>query len=295
MCLAVVVVSYETTTSVLALIDGLREQSRQMTTEQMPLELSITVVDNSVDDLGLPGRIASLPQPIPNVVIRCLEPMGNIGYGRGNNRGLAEAAARDRPDFFWVLNPDVSLRPDALNGLVLNLSRRDPRHPWFAGTVTYNAGHHSCGLIAFDPLTMHRRDSCVAAQVLYPAGHSIVMSDGFWRQFGGFDPAYFLFFEEIDLACRALAAGVVPDSIAGAAVEHQGGAGTGSALRFAQRPSTTHYNAARSALLFYKRHFPNLVLVPVALKLAHALFLAVRARPHKALYTLAGVWSGIRT
>jgi N-acetylglucosaminyl-diphospho-decaprenol L-rhamnosyltransferase len=89
-----------------------------------------------------------------------------------------------------------------------------------------------------------------------------------FEEVGGFDPGYFMYFEEMDFCLRLHRAGwrVVYDP--GASVTHILGGSTRSA------PYRKVWNHHRSALRFYCRRYardPRLLLAPLV-----ALFLALR-------------------
>ena len=76
----------------------------------LPLDdpaVEVIVVDSASQD-GTPARVAA---EFPAVtLIACTE---NVGYSKGNNLGFARA----RGDYWFVLNPDTVLEPDALDAL----------------------------------------------------------------------------------------------------------------------------------------------------------------------------------
>src|SRR5678816_2616934 len=68
------------------------------------------------------------------------------------------------------------------------------------------------------------------------------------RDSGGFDPSFFMYFEEVDLAFRMLKAGWETHFSPDARITHFGGAST----RYQRRAMYAQYH--RAALQFYERH-----------------------------------------
>ncbi len=77
---------------------------------------AVTVVDNASTDPGLDAVRAEHPEA------RWLMNERNAGYSRGANQGMAEADA----DYWLILNPDIVIRPGALDAL-LAFADRTPR------------------------------------------------------------------------------------------------------------------------------------------------------------------------
>jgi GT2 family glycosyltransferase len=148
---------------------------------------------------------------------------GNIGYGRGHNLAITETAC----DYHLVLNPDVFLQPDALvQGLAWLQSR--PETVAVAPAISNGKGEPESAckqypsvldllLRGFAPGFVRRlfqrrlaRYSMQALSHNEPTDNIPIISGCcmLWRSsalraLDGFDPRYFLYFEDFDLSLRA--------------------------------------------------------------------------------------------
>ncbi len=170
----------------------------------------------------------------------------NLGYGRAANRGAATSAAR-AADYLLVCNPDLDLCPGAVDALVLALAT-DPTlgavgpglwnddgslypsartFPDIADAV----GHGLLGLIApGNRFTRRYRlldwDHSRSAQVDWVSGACFLVRREAWDAVGGFDPAYFMYMEDVDLCWRLHRAGWAVGYEPAARVRHAQGAST---------------------------------------------------------------------
>jgi hypothetical protein len=89
------------------------QEAGRLARQQYPLQLGLTLVDNSSDD-AVHGRIAgwldSFKTSAPDWTLDLVRSPGNIGYGRGNNLVIAGV----RSDYHIVVNPDLFVDADAL-------------------------------------------------------------------------------------------------------------------------------------------------------------------------------------
>ncbi|MCC2334338.1 glycosyltransferase [Cellulomonas wangsupingiae] len=207
-------------------------------------DLLVVVVDNSPrpqDTAAAAGLCASrgwLHVPVPNE-----------GFGAGVDAGLREAAAHGAQAVL-VLNPDLAVTPDAALGLLATARERDalvaPRvdrpdgRPWFtSGTLDERAGT--------------TRAVGDRARVDWLSGACLAATTSTWSRLGGFDPRYFLYWEDVDLGRRATRAGVplvVREDVT--AVHDVGGTQSTAGSR---RKSDTYYREnCRGRLVFAAHH-----------------------------------------
>jgi len=127
----------------------------------------------------------------------------NIGFGRGHN---ANAALGSAPHLL-VVNPDCVLEPAAL-GKLMEFATRDTQDAaaWEMRQIPYE--HPK----AYDPVTLETQWTSGAATLYRRAAFETV---------GGFDAAFFLYGEDVDLSWRLRASGHVLRYVPQAAVVHR--------------------------------------------------------------------------
>jgi N-acetylglucosaminyl-diphospho-decaprenol L-rhamnosyltransferase len=231
---------------------------------------SVVVVEN-----GAPGSTAAalddlLEQRPPRV--RIVRPGSNVGFGAGVNRGLA-ALAGAVPPAEWVLvsNSDLVVHCGALSALSSELESRPawaivgPRLFTETGEVypsvrnfpsfTDAAGHALLALFKPDnPFTRRYKpeppEGDRVTEAGWVSGSCFLARRAALEELGGFDEAYFMYAEDMDLCWRAHHAGWGVGFAGTAAVTHVQGVSTArhpyqmmvahhrSALRFTFRTTT---------------------------------------------------------
>ncbi len=153
-----------------------------------------------------------------------IEGHGNVGYGRGHNLAIERTQAR----FHLILNPDIDLAPDALDE-ALQFLLRYPEVGLLAPQIAGADGNLQflCRrppalldllIRGFLPRSMRKffdrrlayyemRDVIGTRDVVYDppiiSGCFMLFNTEVLRAVGGFDPRYFLYFEDYDLSLRA--------------------------------------------------------------------------------------------
>lgn len=161
--------------------------------------LEVIVVDNAPDD----GPAAWLERSYPQV--RVLANASNGGYAGGNNLGLAAATG----EFVLILNPDTELHPGALGALV-EAARRHPDALVTAKLLQADGTLNACGLqMHYTGVSSCRGlgQSAAAHAGVHPvpllSGAAFIAAREVLKKVGGFDEAYFMYYEDIDLSLRA--------------------------------------------------------------------------------------------
>lgn len=166
----------------------------------------------------------------------------NPGFGAANNAGLARVTA----PVTVLLNPDCELRDDGLVRLTAIAAGRDallaPRLLNADGTVQRSAHPVPGGRDAFVPALVHPRvlprplrerfdpwRAETPRAVGWAIAACLVARTSLLRRLGPFDPAHFLFAEDLDLCLRAAAAGIPTELHPRVEVTHRGGTSTGAA------------------------------------------------------------------
>lgn len=203
--IAVVILNYNSGEDILSCLGSLWEVGE-------PLE--VVVVDNASSD-GSPQRIT---ERFPHVCMVRNE--RNLGFATAANQGVRASRA---PHVF-LLNPDATVRPQALTTLMRCLDER-PR-AGAVGPLVRNpdgsiqpskrgfpslpeaAMHGLLGLFwSTNPGTraylLTDTDLSQLRRVGWVAGHSVLLRREAFEAVGGFDERFFFFVEDVDL-CRRL-------------------------------------------------------------------------------------------
>jgi GT2 family glycosyltransferase len=228
-------------------------------------ESHVLVVANDAQPIGAELREVLAQWPHEAGRLELVEGHGNLGYGRANNLALGRAAS----DVHLVMNPDVELDRGALVAALRALER----HPGVGlvapavrgedGAVQYLCKRYPSVWVlflrGFAPAALRERFARHIADyemrdvigdaylegVPLASGCFMVARTALLAKVGGFDPRFFMYFEDYDLTLRlAREAGVayVPE----ARIVHLGGAASrkgwrhvawfvGSAWRFFSR------------------------------------------------------------
>ncbi|GAA3540305.1 glycosyltransferase family 2 protein [Amycolatopsis ultiminotia] len=241
-------------------------------------EVHVVVADNASTD-GAPEKAAERE----NVTLVSLGE--NAGYGTAANRGVA--ALDDSYGWVVVVNPDLEWEPGALDAL-LEVAGRWPRGAAFGplihdldGTVYPSArllpsfgrgiGHAVFGKVwPGNPWTReYRQDAATPAERTsgWLSGSCQLFRREAFDSVGGFDPRYFMYFEDVDLGDRLAKAGWLNVYAPSAGVMHIGGHSTAQAsakMLRAHHASAYRYLADRHQGLRWK---PVLAAVKLGLAL----------------------------
>jgi N-acetylglucosaminyl-diphospho-decaprenol L-rhamnosyltransferase len=229
---------------------------------------SVVVVEN-----GAPGSAAAAldellrrPPPPP---LRIVRPGRNVGFGAGVNRGLA-ALAGEAPPAEWVLvsNADLVVHRGSLSALSSALRSRPawaivgPRIFTETGEVYPSvrsfpsfmnaAGHALLALFNPDnPFTRRYKpdppEGDVVTEAGWVSGSCFLARRDALEELGGFDEAYFMYNEDMDLCWRAHHAGWGVGFVGAASVTHV------EAVSTARHPYQMMVAHHRSALRFTVR------------------------------------------
>ena len=238
---------------------------RAVADDPSPVVRSIVVVDNAGD--------LDAAAVAPARVLRCPD---NPGFGAGANRGVA--ALGDGPwDVLVALNNDVETAPGFLAAAVAAVGHdrvgaaggplyldRECRTLWYAGGGV-------CFLTGTVWQSRSRRAAARARPVGFLPGAAMAIAPAAWRRVGGFDPAFFLYNEDLDLCLRLRRGGFAIRFEPGMAAVHLVGAATGSG----QVSPLYLENMARTRLLPFR---------PLALRcylaVLHTGYVLLRAASH---------------
>jgi N-acetylglucosaminyl-diphospho-decaprenol L-rhamnosyltransferase len=264
--LRVVVVTYSPGEA----LDDCLSSLRKATTR----ELDVVLADNGSVD-GAPQRAAAAPD------VRFLPTGGNVGYGAAANAGLADV----RTGWALVTNPDVRFEEGSVDEL-LTVAARWPRAATVGPAIrtpegalypsardlpdlSTGIGHALVGWFwPGNPWTARyrrERDTPRERPAGWLSGSCFLVDLEAFHSVGGFDPAYFMYFEDVDLAERMGRRGWLHIYAPSAVVVHEGGHST---RREPHRMQRVHHTSALrylSARYPGRRHIPLRVVLRAGL------------------------------
>jgi N-acetylglucosaminyl-diphospho-decaprenol L-rhamnosyltransferase len=270
---SVVAVTYSPGPALSQFLDSLAAAS----SEPVPVLLA----DNGSTD-GAPELAAERPG------VRVLATGGNLGYGRAANLGVAAT------DTEWVVvsNPDVVWQPGALDEL-LKVAARWPR----AGAVGplirtergevypsarelpslgQGIGHALLGTVwpGNRWTRRYRREQLPIERVAgWLSGSCLLLRRAAFDSVHGFDPRYFMYFEDVDLGERLAAAGWLNVYAPSAEIVHTGSHAT------EQNKQAMFLEHHRSAYRYLAGRYPGRRWAPVRLLLRTGLMARARLAP----------------
>ena len=252
---SVILVSYNTCRMTLAAIDALY---RSVSDPDFTFEIIM------VDNAGTDGTVEAVAERFPEV--RIIPSGVNLGFGRGNNRGAEIARGR----VLFLLNTDTEIRQGGMERLYRYLLS-DPQMGAAGAYLENPDGTMQPAILRFPTVWRifcvffwldripHRFFSGVIdlgadpdreQKIEVSHGAAMMVRRDLFEKLGGFDPDFFMYFEECDL-CRRIAdegrtTGYLPD----ARVMHHAGASSRS------RP-WWYFRALRDSRTTYARKHMN--------------------------------------
>ena len=220
-------------------------------------ECEVLLVDNASTDTS-PGMVQ---EDFPEVQL--LQQKRNLGFGAANNL----AAEQARGDALLLLNADAWLEAEALQRLHARLFD-DHRMGLVAPTLLYPDGRLQFVWspergVAGEVLQQVRNRfenrgwahgaaartiGRLAGRLWFTAACVLVRTDAF-REAGGFDERFFMYFEDVDLCVRLANGGWQLAQEPSAIVRHAGGFSRHPHVNEVYRPSQLRYYAPPQALL----------------------------------------------
>ncbi|WP_116453387.1 glycosyltransferase family 2 protein [Blastococcus litoris] len=257
--LRVVVVTYSPGDSLPGFLSSLRAATT--------LPLDVVLADNGSTD-GAPERaVAEFP------FVRLLPTGGNVGYGAAANAGLADRTS----GWALVANPDIEFEPGSVDELLAVAGRwpraatvgpaiRSPDGVLYPSardlpSLSTGIGHALLGWIwPANPWTARYRREREAPRERpagWLSGSCFLVDLEAFHSVGGFDPGYFMYFEDVDLGARLGERGWLQVYAPTAVVQHEGGHATS---RDAHRMQRVHHT---SALRYLARRHPGPARAPL--------------------------------
>jgi N-acetylglucosaminyl-diphospho-decaprenol L-rhamnosyltransferase len=264
----IVVVTYRSADVIGTFLDSLEQAISR------PYE--VVVVDNS------PSVQSELLRAVQRPGVRLLRPGVNLGYGGAANAGARGAGT----EWILVANPDVAFAPGAVDTL-LAAAESWPQGAAFGPAIVTpdgalypsaralpslgrGIGHALAGWWwPSNPWTASYRNehgAPVQGPVGWLSGACLLVRRSAFERVTGFDPGFFMYFEDVDLGRRLGEAGMRSVYVPDAVVTHLGGHSTSGVAR---RMLGAHH---RSAYRYLARQYSGRRWLPVRVVLAAGLF-----------------------
>jgi len=214
---------------------------------------SLVVVDNGSSD----GSVAALREQYPELTV--IENGRNLGYAEGFNVGL-KYAYEQGADYILIMNNDTVAAPDCLTALV-EMAETDPCIGFVSGKVYYyqepnrlqTAGKLNHPILLVKELVGRNEiDTGQYDEVKeydYLDDIYLLVRRRAYEETGGYDPSFFLYYEETDWCARVRRAGYKLVYTPEAKVWHKHGMSTGGE----KSPTFVYYNA-RNQIVFMRRN-----------------------------------------
>lgn len=274
---SIVVISFNTCTLLHECLESIAAEAAKISHE-------IIVVDNASTD----GSAEMVEQDFPHVHL--IRSNLNLGFGNANNVALEHACGR----YFVLLNSDAFFAKGSLARAIHHMDE-NPNCALGGALLVSRDGSHQPSARAFhtlwgDAIVLsglankfpHSRlfgrfdrtwaDPLLSTRVDWVPGAFSIVRPAALRRIGVFDPAFFLYYEEVDLCLRLKQAGYDiwywPDIV----VTHIGGESSRQlkTLEFSSGAAQVVLWRMRSTLLYYRKH--QGLLVHLAYWLEHALY-----------------------
>lgn len=234
----------------------------------------VVVVDNDAAAAGAAPVQSALATALDDrggwLTHQLIESPGNVGYGAANNLAISAS----RADYHLVMNPDVVLDPDAISAALafmehaphvalLSPLAADPegarqylckRYPSLWVLFLRGFGPRALQrLFAHDLARYEMRDETADGYAgrFLASGCFMLMRRDVLRKVGGFDPGFFMYFEDYDLSMR-IARHAELAFVPAVRIVHYGGNAAGKGWRHRRL-------FLRSALRFFHVHGWRLV------------------------------------
>ncbi|CAM3211608.1 glycosyltransferase family 2 protein [Paracoccus nototheniae] len=208
---------------------------------------TVTLIDNASGD----GSFETMSQHAARQGwtdggrLRVLQSGRNGGFGAGNNAAMG-VALPEPTEFVLVVNSDAFLDPDTV-ARMRDYLQSHPQVGLLGCRVVGEDGHHHATHFRFPGAASELEDSArtgplsrllarhivarpmpeTAGPVDWVAGAALMIRSAVLDRIGGFDEAFFLYYEETDLCLRAAQAGWPTHYLPEARVVHIGSVSTG--------------------------------------------------------------------
>ena len=263
MDVSIIIVNYHSEPMIIDCVRSIQEHTRSLNYE-------ILVVDNGSTEKKENEHFQFLREKVRWI------PVGdNLGFGKANNLGATHA----RGKYLFLLNPDTVLMNNAVKILFDYLEANpetgiaggnlyspdekptgsfclrfdDPAEEIKAskwGTILKKKLWEKCGTNTSRPFASSFNYSNSPIPVAYIYGADMMLSRGLFEEIGGFDPAFFMYYEEEELTWRVHQKGYQVICVPSARIIHLEGATQKVGATFSERQFRMRMNGK---LIFYKK------------------------------------------
>ena len=248
------------------------------------------IIDNGSTD----GSIAALPDLDKRFMI--IKLTDNTGFTRANNIGAGKA----KGEWLALLNPDAFARPDWLDALLAQTTRKDVTMVGSTQVMALEPDvcdglgdcYHFTGLAwrAGFGHNIEARTDYETCEVFGPCAAAALYSREVFMRLGGFDESFFCYHEDVDLAFRFRLDGGRCIQSADAKVDHVSSGITGRASDFAV------YHGTRNRMWTFVKCMPMaglIICIPAHIALSLALLCWSAFRPGRFKPTARGLRDGV--
>jgi hypothetical protein len=260
----------------------------------------VVVIDNASTDISLQGMDGF------NIPVRVIRNRENIGFAAACNQGASESTE----DYLLFLNPDTRLFENSIDAPIAYIERSENENVGIVGIQLVDENSkiactcsrfpslsfflaHALGINRLGPFRHFNQSMAEWAhdsirRVDQVIGAFFLIRRSAFGVLGGFDPRFFVYFEEVDLSYRAHKIGLKSVYLPEAQAFHAGG-GTSNQVK-----AHRLFYSLRSRLLYGFKHFKPLearalLLVTLILEpCSRLLFLLSKGSWQDARFTLQG-------
>lgn len=203
----------------------------------------VIVVDNASHD----DTVAHVNRALPQA--RVLRNTENQGFGRANNRGLAEV----RTPYALLLNPDCEITAEQIGELLAEAARW-PEAAMLGPQLLESNGQPGLNYRWATGTWSSRGPGAEATTCVgFLVGAAWLMNLRHFEGIGHFDPRFFLYYEDDDLCLRLFRSGKPMLLVPGVRVLHRSRSSSGSRRRW-RTEYLRGYHHAQSKIIFQAKH-----------------------------------------
>lgn len=250
---SVIIINYNTNQLLSDCLNSIKDKTKD-------IEYEVIVVDNDSKD----GSQEMLREKYP--WIRLIESKENLGFGKANNLGMKNAKGK----YFFLLNSDTIL----VNNAIKEFYDFSEQNPGFGalGSILLDKNLNPCHSYGIFQSELKSLKNVLAKylrflkdhvqqpsqisepiEVDYITGADLWVSRIVFENIGGFDPDYFMYFEEADWQLRMKKAGLDRLVIPGPQIIHlEGGSDSTKSRIWSSKRLENYY---KSQKIYQKKHF----------------------------------------